>query len=81
MDIFAPGVAITSTVLDNGVASWAGTSMATPHVAGKILTNCSNVLDRIVWSNDFVLKSYLLPYTIHYDWSQESDITFRKPKY
>ncbi|XP_071852790.1 aqualysin-1-like [Apostichopus japonicus] len=34
VDIFAPGVAITSTVLDNGVASWAGTSMATPHVAG-----------------------------------------------
>uniref|UniRef100_UPI001CA9C014 S8 family peptidase n=2 Tax=unclassified Salmonella TaxID=2614656 RepID=UPI001CA9C014 len=36
VDIFAPGVAITSTVLNNGVASWAGTSMATPHVAGVL---------------------------------------------
>lgn len=34
VEISAPGVAITSTVLNNGYATWDGTSMATPHVAG-----------------------------------------------
>jgi serine protease len=34
VEIAAPGVAITSTVLNNGYATWDGTSMATPHVAG-----------------------------------------------
>ncbi len=34
VDIAAPGVAINSTTLGGGYASWNGTSMATPHVAG-----------------------------------------------
>jgi len=33
-DIFAPGSSITSTTMDGGTASWSGTSMASPHVAG-----------------------------------------------
>jgi subtilisin family serine protease len=32
--LYAPGVAIPSTVLRNGIATFSGTSMATPHVAG-----------------------------------------------
>lgn len=34
VDLAAPGVNIVSTVLSNGYASYSGTSMATPHVAG-----------------------------------------------
>jgi hypothetical protein len=34
IDLAAPGVAITSTVPPTGFASWDGTSMACPHVAG-----------------------------------------------
>jgi subtilisin family serine protease len=32
--IYAPGVAIPSTVLRNGISTFSGTSMAAPHVAG-----------------------------------------------
>lgn len=34
LDLFAPGVSITSTTMDGGTDTWSGTSMATPHVAG-----------------------------------------------
>lgn len=34
LDFYAPGVGINSSVPGGGYASWAGTSMATPHVAG-----------------------------------------------
>jgi subtilisin len=34
IDVCGPGVAIVSSVPDNGYAAWDGTSMATPHVAG-----------------------------------------------
>ena len=34
VDVFAPGSAIVSTVPGNGVASFSGTSVASPHVAG-----------------------------------------------
>lgn len=34
LDIFAPGEAIYSSTNDLGYASWSGTSMASPHVAG-----------------------------------------------
>ncbi|MFL1380231.1 MULTISPECIES: S8 family peptidase [unclassified Nocardiopsis] len=34
VDIYAPGVAIESTVPGGGVAAFSGTSMASPHVAG-----------------------------------------------
>src|SRR5690606_21248318 len=35
-DVSAPGVAVYSCVPGGGYASWNGTSMATPHVAGAI---------------------------------------------
>ena len=34
LDIFAPGQSITSTVMESSIATWSGTSMASPHVAG-----------------------------------------------
>ncbi|GGJ38000.1 S8 family peptidase [Deinococcus roseus] len=36
VDLFAPGLAITSTVLNNQTDAYSGTSMAGPHVAGAV---------------------------------------------
>ncbi|MBL8145059.1 MAG: S8 family serine peptidase, partial [Anaerolineae bacterium] len=43
LDLLAPGVAITSSVIGGGYESWGGTSMAAPHVAGAwaILNQCN----------------------------------------
>jgi subtilisin len=48
IDFCAPGVAIKSTFLDDKFASWDGTSMACPHVAGIasiVLSACPQILE------------------------------------
>ncbi len=42
VDLCAPGAGITSTVPTNSYASYSGTSMATPHVAGAIALYAKN---------------------------------------
>jgi subtilisin family serine protease len=34
LDLFAPGVHVSSSLWTGGYETWSGTSMATPHVAG-----------------------------------------------
>ena len=48
IDVAAPGVAILSTVWDNGYGSMSGTSMASPHVAGvaALMLACNGTLSQ-----------------------------------
>lgn len=57
-DISAPGVSITSSFPGNKYATWAGTSMATPHVSGTIaLMLQANPKLKFAGVKDLLMKS------------------------
>ena len=59
-DFAAPGVAITSSVPGGGYATWDGTSMATPHVAGTVAL----VLQAAGWNEEPVPDTPEMVYMI-----------------
>jgi len=64
VDIFAPGVGITSAKMGGGSASMSGTSMASPHVAGVVallLQRNPNAKPAEVWA---MMKSLATPSVI-----------------
>jgi len=56
VDIAAPGVSILSTITNNNYASWGGTSMATPMVAGLFGLLKSYQPD---WTNDQLIEQVI----------------------
>jgi len=66
-DITAPGVAVTSAFPGNKFATWAGTSMATPHVSGIIaLMLQANPKLKYAAIKDLLMKSAERKTDIHY---------------
>ena len=58
VDVAAPGVSILSTVRNNSYASYSGTSMATPHVAGLVgLIKANNASLNIAQIKSLLLAS------------------------
>ena len=61
-DVSAPGVAVKSAIPGNKYATWNGTSMATPHVAGAIalLLSATSLKDQPASERAFLIQDILL---------------------
>ncbi|MCB0047338.1 MAG: S8 family serine peptidase, partial [Caldilineaceae bacterium] len=63
LDLLAPGSSINSSVPGGGYASWNGTSMATPHVAGSWAVLKSQTPDASIADVFYALESTGVPIT------------------